>query len=274
MEPLLTRGWDAVHADIDRAEHVLLATDFDGTLAPIVPRPELARMSETDRDSLRAISRRERYSVAIVTGRRMEEIRSLAKLGEVYYAANYGMEIDGPNGFRFREPEGDRARFLVASLAPQLESSLADIEGAVVENKSLSVTVHYRHVRPEMLASVRNRVKDVTAADVSAGHIRVSEGNRAAIEVVPMDSTDKGNAIALILDRMREVGTRPWPIYMGDDVMDEDGFRLVNDRGGASIIVGPEDGVSTDARFFVDSPADVSRFLARVVAVSEGRPWN
>ena len=274
MEPLLTRGWDAISAGIDGAEHVLLATDFDGTLAPIVPRPELAELARADHDSLRALGRQERYSVAIVTGRRMEEIKKLVRLEDAYYAANYGMEIDGPGGFRFREPEGDRARFLIASLAPELESAVDGIEGAVVENKILSITVHHRHVRPGMLAAVRNQVRDVTAAGVSAGNIRVAEGNRRAIEVVPTDSTNKGKAIALILDRMREVGVRAWPIYLGDDVMDEDGFRLVNERGGASVIVGPESGNTTEARFFGDAPADVSRFLARMAAASEGRPWN
>jgi trehalose 6-phosphate phosphatase len=274
MEPLLTRGWDAILPSIERAEHVLLATDFDGTLAPIVSDPELAQMSVLDRDALRAICANDGYSVAIVTGRQMEEIRRLVQLDDVYYAANYGMEIDGPDGFRFREPEGERIRSLVTSLAPQLSDSLADISGVVVENKALSITVHHRHVAAEFLTTVSRRVSEITAPAVSGGHIRVSNGNRQAIEIVPVNATNKGIAIALILEHVGKTGIQPWPMYMGDDVMDEQGFRLVNDRGGASIIISPGGKDETEAQFFANKPADVSQLISRMVSVSPGRLWS
>lgn len=274
MEPVLTRGWEAIRTGIQRAEHVLVATDFDGTLAPIVALPKMARMTESDRQDLKAIVGNPEFSVAIVTGRRMEEIRRLVPVDGVYYAANYGMEIDGPNSFRFREPTGEHARSLIASLAFELDKAVSDIGGAVVENKKLSITVHHRNVEPKWVSVVSQRVKALTDPDVSAGTIRVREGNRKAIEVVPTDANDKGKAIGLILDRISEVRARPWPIYLGDDVMDEDGFRVVNDRGGVSVLVGNENPVTSQAQFSAASTTEISQILGRIAAVSQGQPWR
>jgi trehalose-phosphatase len=274
MEPLLTRGWDAIHSGIQRAEHVLVATDFDGTLAPIVARPEMARLTESDRQVLKTIAGNPEFSVAIVTGRQMEEIRDLVQIDGAYYAANYGMEIDGPNSFRFREPTGERARSLIAALAPELDKAVSDISGAVVENKTLSITVHHRNVEPELVSVVSHRVRALTDPGVSAGTIRVREGNRKAIEVVPTDANDKGKAIGLILDRIGEIGARPWPIYLGDDVMDEDGFRVVNDLGGVSVLVGAENPAATEAQFSAVSTNEISHLIGRIAAVSQGQPWR
>ncbi len=274
MEPLLTRGWDAIRSGIQRAEHVLLATDFDGTLAPIVPRPEMARLTEADRQGLNTIAGDPEFSVAIVTGRQLEEIRDLVQVDEAYYAANYGMEIDGPNTFRFREPAGKQARSLISSLAPELEQAVSDISGAVVENKTLSITVHHRNVEPELVSLVSQRVKALTDLGVSAGNIRVREGNRKALEVVPTDANDKGKAIGMILDRIGEVSARPWPVYLGDDVMDEDGFRVVNDRGGVSVLVGAENPTETAAQFSAGSTSEISQLVARIAALSQGQTWR
>jgi trehalose-phosphatase len=234
----------------------------------------MARLTESAREDLKTIAGHPAFSVAIVTGRQMEEIRNLAQIDGVYYAANYGMEIDGPSSFRFREPTSDRTQSLISSLAPALEKAVADISGAVVENKTLSITIHYRSVDPEMVPVVNQRVEALADPGVSAGTIRVREGNRKAIEVVPTDANDKGKAIGLILDRISEVGARPWPIYLGDDVMDEDGFRVVNDRGGVSVLVGAEIPVSTQAQFSAGSTIEVSQLLGRIAAVSQGQPWR
>ena len=272
MEPLLERGWDSIREGIERAERILLATDFDGTLSPIVPSPDLAAMSDANRSSLQSLSESNRFLVAIVTGRRMEEIRRLVALDGVYYAANYGMEIDGPRSFRYREPSEDEARSAVASLALELDQALADIAGAVVEDKALSITVHYRHVDSEFRATLRSRVGEVAGPLVALGLVHVREGHRSAIEVLPVGAAHKGDAVALILDRTREAGAQPWPIYLGDDVMDEDGFRIANERGGVSVVVSPETGAESAARYYAESPAEVSKFLERLVQIAAARP--
>ena len=70
--------------------------------------------------------------------------------------------------------------------------------------------------------------------------------------------------MALILDHACETGVQPWPIYLGDDVMDEDGFRTANERGGVSVVVGPEADAESDARYCAESPAEVTVFLERL----------
>ncbi len=272
MEPLLAEGWEPIRDCIERERRVLLATDFDGTLAPIVPEPDLAAMSKANRSSLQSLSESDRFSVAIVTGRRMEEIRQLVRLDGVYYAANYGMEIDGPHSFRYREPKGNEARSAVASLVPELDAALMDIRGVVVENKTLSITVHYRHVGSEHLTALRSCVHEVTRNAVSSGLIEVREGQRRAIEVLPVDGTHKGDAVALIMDHLSGVNAPPpWPIYMGDDLMDEDGFRVANERGGVSVAVNPAADGETHAQYYARSPAEVSTFLERVAQMASAQ---
>jgi trehalose 6-phosphate phosphatase len=183
---------------------VLVAFDFDGTLAPIASTPRRARMRRTTRALLRRVS--ERYPCVVISGRARADIAAKLRgirLRQVF--GNHGIEP------LWAHPAGVA---LVHRWVQQLEDRLGCHEGIVVEDKKHSVAIHYRHARD----SQRARVAIVDAlADLRGA--RAIEG-RAAVNLIPRRGADKGAALARAC---RDAGCRR-AIYVGDDGTDEDAF--------------------------------------------------
>ena len=92
--------WESFSSTIRAASHILLLSDYDGTLTPIVSRPEEAILSPEVREKVSALSKSPTFSVGIISGRSLSEIRALVGIEGIYYAGNHGLEIEGP-GLKF-----------------------------------------------------------------------------------------------------------------------------------------------------------------------------
>jgi trehalose 6-phosphate phosphatase len=247
------------HADRLLAEIVsmgrgLLGTDFDGTLVPLHDDPDACWLDEPTRTILAAVHSPPRMHVAIVSGRRLTDIRARVGLEAVTYAGNHGLEIEG-HGMRFREPAAVARADVLRSLADDLAVLLAGIDGAHVEWKGLSVTVHVRRVPTADVTAVRAVVAHAVSRTTTTGHLRV-RGGKDVIEIRPDVDWDKGRAIAWLADRL---GYGPAEtIFIGDDETDEDAF--VACHRGITIRVGDPD-APTAARY-IATATDVHRFLA------------
>jgi trehalose 6-phosphate phosphatase len=188
-------------------DRMLLVFDFDGTLAPIVEAPILAEMRPSTRALLRLVGLM--YPCAVVSGRSRADL--LPRVGGVPLAAvigNHGAEA----GYG---PVSRSLRRLVAGWVTRLDAELRGAPGVDLEDKGLSVAVHYR--RAASRASARRLVLE-TARRLPDARVF---GGRAVVNVVPAGAHDKGAAVAQLLSR---VG-RPTALYVGDDVTDEDAFR-------------------------------------------------
>ena len=260
----LWSDWPNVFGRVQRAEHLLIASDFDGTLSPIADTPDRARIPVEARGALQRLSETARCTVAIVTGRGLRDIESLVDIRGLYYAANHGMEIDGPGGFRYADAEGALARDHLQSIIAELSTRLLPFGGAWMEDKGASLAVHYRQVTPARRADTVRAIFDATARARASGRIVVREGNKMAVEIVPALGANKGTAIDAIAAHIAaRVGTTPFLIYLGDDLTDEDGFEAVNRADGISVIVGAG-GRPSFARYAVDSPDDTTEFMVRL----------
>ena len=125
-----------------------------------------------------------------------------------------------------------------------------------MENKGLTLTVHYRNVAESRVREVEAAVADATTRYTSGGHLRLTEG-KMVIEVRPNIPWDKGRAIREIRENYDDL---PYPFYFGDDRTDEDGFAAVQEMGGIAVFVGqPRQG--TVALHQLDSPEEVSDCL-------------
>ena len=146
-----------------------------------------------------------------------------------------------------------------------LNKALAPIRGVHVEDKGLSVSVHYRMVEEGKSEEVTNTFERVIATARSLGKVRITSGKKV-YEVRPAVEWDKGEAIALLIERYGKTKTKKelLPIYLGDDQTDEDGFKVIEKHGGISVFVGEETGNSA-ARYYLKSPAEVEQFLERLV---------
>lgn len=253
--PHLLNVWPRVSKRISEADHVLLLSDYDGTLATIGGRPDLAVMTAGARSALDAVHRSERFTLGIVSGRGLVDVRDMVGIPGLLYAGNHGLEIEGPAG-AFVHPGAEELRPYLDAILRGLEERLSGLEGVFVEGKGLTLSVHYRltprHLWPEVMANFHGVVN-------RAGHgrlVQVTEG-KEILEVRPRVDWHKGKAISWIA---RKFPPGTLSIYMGDDLTDEDGFEAVHELNGISVFVGPPR-QPTRALYRLDSPAEVAKTL-------------
>ncbi len=242
---------------------VLLCFDYDGTLTPIVESPELAVLPDEVRDLLRSLSRHPRYYPAVISGRSLGEVRDLVGLDELIYAGNHGLELEG-NSLRFLHPAARTARPVIRMTAESLSRELAEIAGARVEDKGLSLSVHFRQVARKELGRTVRIIRKITRGSVGRGEIKISSGKKV-IEIRPPVDWNKGsivNWLTRVIGR-RHPGETVLTVYTGDDRTDEDAFRAVG-RAGITIRVGGAVRRS-DARYYLEDVSGVMLFMNRLL---------
>jgi trehalose 6-phosphate phosphatase len=262
----LFSAWDEFSADCMAAPHILLLADYDGTLTPIVSRPEDAVLSASVREILTSLSQKKSFSVGVISGRSIEEIKRLVQIKDIYYSGNHGLEIDGP-ALEYRNPAALSARTLIGSLSARLSAELSGTGGVIVQNKGFSLSVHYRLVKPGDESTVAAAVERVTAPLVKKGEIRVFKQKKVWEMRPPLD-WDKGRAVKFI---GREISTklklhRLLTVYLGDDTTDEDVFRVLHHPDGWSIYVGEETRQSA-AEYYLESTDEVTELLYKLADI-------
>ncbi len=240
------------------AGRILLALDFDGTLTGIVPHPEDARLDPDTEAALRRLTARPDSDVAIISGRALEDIRARVGIPGVFYAGNHGLEIEGP-GVQRVHAEAAAVRPRLSACAELLRPTVEKLPGAILEDKGLTVSIHYRNVEDESAAKkLLALVTDTVAAHAG---LRVTTGKKV-IEIRPDVNWDKGRATRFLLDTLQAgAGTMMPVFFVGDDATDEDAFRAIADRG-TGIVVASTPPATTAATAYLRSPAEVSQLLA------------
>jgi trehalose 6-phosphate phosphatase len=181
-----------------------LFLDVDGVLAPIVPRPEDARVPEETRAELRRLN--ERYAlVACISGRAGEDARRVVGVPELVYIGNHGLELSPEAG----------------EWAKRLQAFLGEIEWPHLENKGLTAALHYRGMTDEDAA--RAQLEEIAERATRAGF--VGRFGRKVLELVPPIEANKGTAVRRLLAE-RELNRA---LYAGDDTTDLDAFRALDD---------------------------------------------
>lgn len=225
---------------------LLVISDFDGTLAPIVNNPADARALPAAAETLIALAELPDTDVALVSGRALTVLRELSAMpAAVHLVGSHGAEFD--TGFAHSIDEDLLGRMIV-----ELEAIAAGLPGVTVETKPASVALHVRN------ASDTDGETALAAARAAAqGWAAQTTEGKAVIEFAVI-TTDKGEAVDLLRDQADATAV----IYLGDDVTDEKAFRRMRD-GDIGIKVGPGD---TEARLRIDSPDDVADVLAHLLA--------
>jgi trehalose-phosphatase len=250
------RLWERIE-EIDfqlrHADAVRLFLDFDGTLSPIVDRPSRAELPVDTRRTLEALALDARVSIAIVSGRALNDVWTRVGLPGLIYAGNHGLEIIGP-GFTFIEPTAAICKETLHELARSITARLEDVPGIEVEDKGLTASIHFRRCARIDLDRIRTTAESAVAT--YEGIFRLTENNEV-LEVRPSIAWDKGLASLWIMERMPSA-RNPVAIYIGDDRTDEDAFRELVD--GVTIRVGPS--ATSRARYYLGAQHEVVSFLA------------
>jgi len=253
-------AWNKVGRRFKSAEHVLLLSDYDGTLTDIVEKPELAMLSIETKNILRKLSRNRHYTAGIISGRALADLRQRVGIDGIIYAGNHGLEIEGL-GSHFLEPLAEEMRPLLHILNRALLAAFRGVKGVFVEDKGLTLSVHYRLAEGSEIDKVEHAFSRITDPLHVTGQIRITRGKKV-YEIRPPVDWNKGRAVSWLMARLRQMKgkERALPVYLGDDLTDEDGFKIVEQNRGISVFVGEED-VRTEARYFLKSPHEVTELL-------------
>lgn len=236
-------------------------TDYDGVLTPIVDRPEDALISASMREVLRELA--SRCPVCVVSGRDRAVVQQLMGVDDLVVAGSHGFDIWSPEAGTLEHEAGAAQEGLIENVTAELDQAVGGVPGVAIEPKKISVAAHYRLVADEGdRTKVREAVQQLLAE--RPDELKMTPG-KMVYELQPKLDWDKGRAVLYLIDALGLDGDDVIPLYLGDDITDEDAFQALKGRG-IGIYVGsqtdPErDGRSTAADFVLDSVAEVERFL-------------
>ena len=253
--PHLLNVWPRASQCLRDAQGVLLLLDYDGTLTPIVDRPNLALLPPETRDLLLGLSRREKFLVGVISGRSLKDVTAMVDIDGLIYAGNHGLEIRGP-GMDFTHPDAALLEGTLNRVYSRLQCSLAHLPGVLVEHKGLTLSIHYRLASEPAAAEGEAAVAAAAGPFVESGRVNVTRGKKV-MEVRPAVAWHKGKAISKLLAAYPQASL---PVFVGDDLTDEDGFEAVRDAGGLAVFVGPAR-TPTRALYRLDSPQEVAETL-------------
>ena len=232
-------------------KRVLLLLDFDGTLSPLADAPENAHLPQNVRQTLLRLAFQPRVFVAILSGRPLDYLKSVFGTPSFFYGGNHGLEMEGPD-FSFRHPGARALKSAIQNLVRQFRKPVKRVPGALLENKGLSLSIHYRNVtrahRPDFDALVEKLL------DKTAGlPIRWRPGKKVW-ELLPRVAWDKGRAAEALIHTL----IIPFPVAVGDDRTDEDMFKALS-RKGITVQVGGNG--DSFAQFGLIRQSEMPRFL-------------
>lgn len=229
----------------------LLAFDFDGTLAPIVPHPDSAAVPPLLAEQLRALATH--LPVAIVTGRAVADVLPRLGFEPHYVVGNHGSEEPGV-------PLAPDAAAALDSLRQQIagQAQALDDAGVLIEDKHHSFTLHHR-LATDQVRAVTSIEQVLVGLDPALRRF----GGKFVVNVVAAQARDKGDAVVSLVERSKAGAA----LFIGDDVNDESVFECAAPHW-VTVRIGRDD-PSSKARFFLDEHAEVTQVLARLLSALE-----
>lgn len=248
--------------------------DYDGTISPIVNKPDEAFMSDEMRAAVQRVA--SLYPTAIISGRSREKVYDFVRLPELYYAGSHGLDIVAPSAEgsqRDLHQPAPWAPEVMDAVYKECVAAIADIPGASVDHNKFCVSVHYRNCEAK---EDWGRVKAVVDACVASDPARLKQAEgRKVFEVKPRVAWDKGKALSYLLSQLGLEGKyaegEVMSLYFGDDHTDEDAFHELRgfpEGAGCGVIVSSVPKPS-NAVFSVRDPAEVLVFLNSIADLAE-----
>ena len=234
-------------------DQVVFFFDYDGTLAPIVKNPKDAILPDKVKNILQQIGKD--FLVAVVSGRDRADVKEKVGLENVYYAGSHGFDISGPNNMDMQYEGGQQAIPALNEAEKNLKLKLEGVEGSRVERKKYAIAVHYRNVAESEVPLVKSAVyEELNRQD----NLKKGEG-KMILELKPNIDWHKGKATRWLLQKLTEKGKRSIPLFLGDDVTDEDALEAIAEDG-IGILVGSH-GAKTAASYRLENVEEVPEFL-------------
>lgn len=238
--------------------------DVDGTLAPIVSRPDEAEVPPETRRVVAALAARDGVHLALVSGRAAADARRMVSVSNVWVIGNHGSEVIAPDGEQLVDPQVAPFQGPMAQARRKLAALLDPVAGVLVEDKRWSLSIHYRQADPHVLPRLQAIVEGV-ARELG---LRVHDG-KMVFEVRPPVLVDKGTAVFSLAQRLQALAEGATLLFVGDDRTDEDAFRLLRLRvpQAVTVRVADDPGLHTMAEFVVADPPAVRALLEELLSL-------
>lgn len=234
--------------------------DYDGTLAPIVKNPTRAVLSPKTRKVLARLA--SIYSVAILSGRDVEDVRRLIGLENIVYAGSHGFDIVDGEGKKLGNLNWNSYLPILDVAEETLGHVMKNIPSAIVERKKFAVTVHYRRVAKSKVILLKRRFHRTAS---KFPYLKKIEGKKV-LELLPNVDWNKGKALILLIKILGRK-SKILPVFIGDDVTDEDAFCAIKERG-IGILVGKTKPY-TCANYSLRNYTEVKSFLELIIRISK-----
>jgi trehalose-phosphatase len=257
MTELLLPRLDELRGRLSGSPRIVLL-DIDGTLSPIAPRPEEAVVPPETRRAVAALAARRRVHVGLVSGRAAADARRLVGVANLWVIGNHGLEISGPDGEIDVNPDAEAHRLAVSAASRKIATAVTHVPGVQLEDKVWTLSVHYRRAAPAVVPRLRAMLE--TTAQQHG--LRLTEG-KAVYEVRPPVNHDKGTSVLALSRRLGGLLPGATVVFIGDDVTDEDAFRVLRQAvpGAVTVRVAESGDAKTAAEFRLPGPDAVREFL-------------
>lgn len=233
----------------------LLLLDYDGTLTPIKKHPKLARLSPKRKIFLRKLANHPRIKIAIISGRKLVDIKKIIEIPRIIYVGNHGFEIEAYGKHKIH-PAAKRFIPLLKRIKAILANKVK-VKGVWIEDKGLTLSLHFRQVSQNRLKRLYKLFYETI--DPWQKKIKITK-DKKVFEIRPPFDWDKGKAVKWIINKLPLKNY--FPIYIGDDQTDEDAFRGIKGKG-ASLKVGMGGKTMADSR--LRNVAQVYQFLSSLM---------
>jgi trehalose-phosphatase len=244
---------------------LLLMLDVDGTLAPIVSDYALAQVPDDTRRTVAALASRPDVVVALVSGRAAHDARRVVGVDGVWTVGNHGAEVLSPVGELTVDPAVSRYAEQISQAAQALAPLVDGITGARLENKTWTLSVHYRNADGPVLS----RLRSLTEAIATQHQLRMMDGKKL-FEIRPPVAVDKGTAVVRLAGQLGAHGPEASLLFAGDDVTDEDAFRLLRVEYPHAVTIHVGDDAGTSAEFTMPRLDELRALLDRIATTTAG----
>lgn len=275
--------WKDFLQQLKKAKVVFLFFDYDGTLTPIVKKPELATLPYKTKHLLKKLINQDWSKVAIISGRSLKDIKKLIGIKGIIYAGNHGLELEGSK-LKYTNKRALMLKKYLDIIYNQLVEELKGYSKLLIEHKGLTLSVHYRiEKNKDRLKKIFKILNNITDSYVKQKKIRITHGKKV-VEIKPKISWNKGKIVLWLLKYFKQnsPSKNTLSIYLGDDATDEDVFGVLRKRG-IGIFVGDSKKKSrfhlrsagsrkerslhagTLAKFYLSNTEQVVDFLERII---------
>ncbi len=263
---------DPIIRQIAGAPGLLICLDYDGTLTPIVKNPAKGVLSASGRNLLRALKKLQGVRIALISGRSLKSLKKMVRVPGMIYAGNHGFELEG-FGMKRVHPAALATRSVMRRIVGKLKTDCRLIPGLLIENKTYSLSVHYRRLPAKEIPAAKSLLLKSIGPFLKSSQVILTDGKKVW-EIRPAAEWNKGTTLVWLFARVFSEGPgHIHPLYIGDDLTDEDAFKALKNRGTVIKVTGKQKEHS-HAVYRLRSPREVLEFLKKIIIYRQKRNWR